>query len=52
MVASGANAVGNVPAAANIFTNSFSLGTQNPKTNTNGLGLAKNADELVQRRGE
>ena len=55
VAASSASATANVPdVPVNRFNApaSFSLGLQGPKTNTNGLGLAKNADELVQRRSE
>ena len=45
VAASSAAAAANVPASGNVFGGAFSLGTQNPKTNTNGLSLgAKNAD--------
>ena len=53
MAASNASAAAaaNVPAAAN--AGAFMLGKSHTlKNNSNGLGLAKNADELVQRRTE
>ena len=46
VAASSAAAANNEP----VLTRAFTLGTQ--KTNTTGLGLAKNADEVITRRSE